>query len=138
LKTYFEIECENPQSMQRRLDEIFSMLKIFSSENWSSPSYCASHLPVWLLQRFTQPLSNAEAEALMALPFEERMLAFAKAGWSLENWLYWMQPSMRLWNEIESTVVKLGLLRVSVDIDSHPSPTEALEWLFECSAIEQS
>jgi hypothetical protein len=133
LNNYLEIACADANATQLRINEVLSMVMSYTTEDWPPVAYWAQQLPEWFTKHFSQPLTMAEADTFVSLPFEERMLAFAKAGWSLDDWLYWMHPSMRSWHGVKTRVLSTNRVAISIDIESDPSPTAALELLFKHS-----
>jgi len=75
-----------------------------------------------------------------SLPPEEQRKAEIEKDWSLENWLYWMQPSNRQWFWWDAKVLEdYDHIALAIEVEAWPFPWGALRWLFRAagaSAVE--
>jgi hypothetical protein len=75
-----------------------------------------------------------------SLPPAEQAKAEIEKDWSLENWLYWMEPSNRQWFWWDAKVLQEhDHIALAIQVEAWPFPWGALRWLFRAagaSAVE--
>lgn len=101
---------------------------------WPSEGDWRNKLPEWFTNSFTTPLTQDQAEQWLAqwsmLSPEEQQRAEIEKDWSLDNWLYWMEPENRQW-----FISDLKLLRdrssilINASVECRPFPWGALRCL---------
>jgi hypothetical protein len=94
-------------------------------------------LPQWFLESCTQERTPAEVEDWLrwwrSLSSEEQSRVEAEATWSLEDWLYWLEPNRRKWFWWDGIVKNPNMLRVLVEVEEWPFAWESLAWLLRAS-----
>ena len=75
-----------------------------------------------------------------SLPLEEQIRVEIEKDWSLDNWLYWMEPNKRQWFWWDAKVLEeYDHIALAVEVRDWPFPWGALRWLFRAagaSAVE--
>lgn len=98
-------------------------------------------LPSWFVLRCAPEQTKEEAERWLALawwrklPAEEMARATDESGWSLANWLYWLEPEQREWYWWDGRVVDHDTARIVVDAQDVPATLGALEWLLKAAGL---
>jgi len=100
-------------------------------------------LPSWFVSQCEPELSSVEAERRLAewksLSRVEQVAHERTVNWSLENWLYWMDPVRRQWYWWDAKSAERGdLLFVTVEIEALPFPWGALDWLLRASGASST
>jgi len=111
---------------------------------WPSNEKAAPQLPQWFIDRCAPPITQEEAERQLAwrksLPLEEQNRLRNETDWSLDNWLYWMEPSNRQWFWWDAKVLEdYDHIALAIEVEAWPFPWGALRWLFRAagaSAVE--
>lgn len=58
-------------------------------------------------------------------------------GWSLADWLHWLEPSQREWFWWDAFLQSRNTLLERVQVNGWPTPLGALEWLLRvCGATD--
>ena len=93
---------------------------------WPSISEWKKLLPAEFVSTFRLPLSKEQAEEWLTwwrrLNPEEQMDAENKRVWSLEDWLYWMQPDNRCWFWQASKLIDECQIRFYLNAFEWPFP----------------
>jgi hypothetical protein len=127
-------------SLLRTVDETALLTSWPTDEQW------VLKLPEWFSSACTVPMTQQQAEQWLAwwknLPIDEQAKAESEKGWSLDNWLYWMQPENRQWFWWDAKILDdCDQAIVIVQVKSWPFPWGSLQWLFKAagaSALELS
>ena len=95
-------------------------------------------LPDWFIEACSPSPNPEEAERWLrwwqSLSPEDQAEEELNKEWSLDNWLYWMEPNNRQWTWWDAQVVPdCDHLIVAVEVDCWPFPWGALRWLFKAS-----
>lgn len=95
-------------------------------------------LPPWFVDACPPPLTCEEAERQLQkwrdLSPQEQAETENEKEWSLEDWLYWMEPENRQWTWWDAQIVPgCDHILVAVEVDCWPFPWGALRWLFKAS-----
>lgn len=74
------------------------------------------------------------------LPPTEQTRAEIEKDWSLDNWLYWMEPGNRQWFWWDAKMLEdYDHIALAIEVEAWPFPWGALRWLFRAagaSAVE--
>jgi hypothetical protein len=130
----FSIQCQNnPEQVLLHAREILqTLLNHQPNEIGSQLS-----LPNWFTSAFAPEKSMEEAEQWLkwwkSLPKKEQEIALKEAVWSLEDWLYWMQPDIRQWFWWDVIIDDSNCIKVAVEVEEWPFAWGSLEWLFKAS-----
>lgn len=92
-------------------------------------------LPDWFVARCAPPNSQEESGRNIAwrknLPPDEEIRIAREMDWTLDAWLYWLEPDRREWFWWDAkALVDLDHIIIAVEVDSWPFPWGALRWLF--------
>ncbi len=96
-------------------------------------------LPAWFVRFFRKELTIAESDAWhkkwRGFPPGGKENAEAEIGWSLEGWLYWLEPENRQWYLWSSGLPLENDSKIEVFIQTIDTPfaSKSLVWLFKCS-----
>ena len=112
--------------------------------DWPADEQWASKLPEWFTSACASPITQEQAERWLAwwkgLRANEQARAEIEKDWSLESWLYWMQPGNRQWFWWDAKALDdCDHILVAVEVEAWPFPWGSLRWLFKAagaSALE--
>ncbi len=95
-------------------------------------------LPGWFVAACTPQMNPDEAsewlDSWKKLSLDEQIIAEEEKGWSLEEWLYWMEPVNRQWFFWDAEVSgACDHIILAVQVDSWPFPWGSLKWLFKAA-----
>lgn len=127
------------------LERVVSVLRVIVEQSilgWSEDASWSSLLPGPFVDSCAPKMSQDESSKWLvswsSLPLEERVKVEAERKWSLDDWLYWMSPSIRHWSwngcEVDAAQHKITVV---VAVDSWPFPTGALKWLLRASGASR-
>lgn len=123
------------------LDRVKSVLQTVDEVALSgglSDAQWEARLPGWFTARCAPPVSREEAERRLAweksLPPDEQARLNRETEWSLDAWLYWLEPSRREWFWWDAKALDdIDHIMVAVEVDGWPFPWDALRWLFKAA-----
>ena len=97
-------------------------------------------LPNWFVEKCAKELSDEEKRAYLerkrSLPLEEQIALANSRGWSVENWIHWFEPENRAWFWWSCKLEGDSKIVLSIAVDSWPTATGSLEWLFTACGCE--
>lgn len=97
----------------------------------------AAHLPDWFVNACAPEPSPEERRRWLewwrSLDHPAKVAAERDRGWTLAEWLSWMEPSERTWWWWDAVIMGPSEARVSVEVDGWPTALGALEWLLRAS-----
>lgn len=105
---------------------------------WPSDKEWPAKLPEWFTSACAPPMTQEEADRWLrwwkALPQSEQTRAEIEKDWSLDNWLYWMQPDNRQWFWWDAKALDdCDHILVAVTVEAWPFPWGSLRWLFKAA-----
>ena len=122
------------------LENAKAVMKVICSQcaqGWSDDVDWNSLLPARFVSACAPEMTRERAEKLMkhlqTLSDEEQEAEYKKRPWSLDNWLYWLQPSERAWHWWDAQLEGSDRIIVSIAVESWPFGWGALTWLFRGS-----
>jgi len=94
-----------------------------------------ANLPDWFTSGCAPLISPEESAHNLAwrksLPLEEELRVARETDWSLDAWLYWLEPERREWLWWDAkALIDVDHVVVAVEVDSWPFAWGALRWLF--------
>ena len=89
------------------------------------------------MKGFRNEFSAEELERVLRANFDERAKVAEELGWTLENWLYWMDQETRPWRWCGHSMKGANILVVWLEIDGWPAPLSAIEYLFRLSGASR-
>lgn len=98
-------------------------------------------LPGWFVAACAPEWTREEAERWLAwwrtlLP-AERIAAEDELGWSLSNWLHWLEPEQRDWFWWQGRAVSDGTAMIEVEVTDFNAPLGSLKWLLRAAGAQQ-
>lgn len=138
----FAVKCKG--DAYAVLSTAASVMRVICSEcekGWTEQANWRSLLPSHFVTACAEEMTKQEAELWLqrwqTLRQDERDAEERTRKWSLANWLYWLQPTERVWQWWDAKVVDGENAVVSVAVESWPFGWGALTWLFRGSgAVE--
>lgn len=129
------------------LTKVTSVLKTIDEvalTGWPTDEQWAVKLPEWFTSACASPMPQEQAEHWLVwwkgLPPDEQARAELETDWSLDSWLYWMEPNHRQWFWWDARALDDGgHILVAVEVEGWPFPWGSLRWLFKAagaSALE--
>lgn len=111
---------------------------------WPTNTKVLPSLPEWFTSACSPSMSPEQANQWLVwwkgLSPTEQTRAEIEKDWSLDNWLYWMEPSNRQWFWWDANVLHdYDHIVVAIEVEAWPFPWGALRWLFRvagASAVE--
>jgi hypothetical protein len=127
-----------PSGASALLDRVVSLLRLVdkailtslpTEEEWRKL------LPDWFVTACAPALTEEQAERWLvwwkSLPEPHRHIVEQEQRWSLNNWLYWMEPANRQWYWWDARVAIADTeIVVEIQVESWPFPYGSLRWLF--------
>lgn len=128
--------CPNPASAV--IEKVKSVLNIVDRESllgWPTDEQWVAILPEWFQSKCAPPMTQEQSEKWLSwwrkLSHEDKIKAENEKKWSLENWLYWMEPDNRNWFWWDANILDGGnRIILEVAVDGWPFPWGDLRWLF--------
>jgi hypothetical protein len=135
----FIIRC--PLGADLVLENAKCVLELVASNSfgsWPDEAEWRQILPDWFVAACAPSPSQEESDRWLkwwqGLSPQEQSEAEINKDWSLDSWLYWMEPENRQWTWWDGQVVPgCDHVLVAVEVDSWPFPWGALRWLFKAS-----
>jgi hypothetical protein len=128
----------NASDVLHRSKEILQLILEQSiEEEWKTTSEWKAILPSWFVEECNPEMTQEEQQQWLEgwrklTPDEQRRVEL-EAKWSLEDWLYWMQPDHRKWFWWDGVVINDNLLYIAVEVEDYPFAWDALAWLLRAS-----
>jgi len=139
----FAISC--PFGADEVLTKAKDILKIVGDAaiaGWPFNKNIIVKLPDWFTAACSPEMSPEDAQRWLtwwrSLSPREQRKAELEKGWSLENWLYWMEPDNRQWFWWDAKIIDNDIA-LAIEVEGWPFPWGSLRWLFlasGASAIE--
>jgi hypothetical protein len=134
-----------PLGASEVLEKVKSVLRIVDEvtlTGWLSDEQWEARLPDWFTARCAPPVSQEEAERRLAwrksLPPDEQARVARETEWSLDAWLYWLEPDRREWFWWDAKALDdVDHIMVAVEVDGCPFPWDALRWLFRAAGASE-
>lgn len=129
-----------PMGAHDVLERVRSVLKIVNDaggDDWPNIDEWTERLPTWFVAACSAAMTPEQAQQwidrMRTLPHSEQLKMQNEAIWSLDNWLYWMEPSNRYWWWWNAHLLERDRMTVDVEADETPFPWGSLRWLFRAS-----
>lgn len=132
----FNIWCQgNSETVLQRSKEVLEVILRSSTQYWLSDSEWQAILPDWFVAGCAPEKTDEEVEQWLkwwrSLSLKERSRANEEQRWSLQDWLYWVNPARRQWFWWDVICVNTDLLQVAVEVTEYPFSWQAIAWLFK-------
>lgn len=135
----FTISCANgAKDVLTRAKIVLSRVDDAVFAGWPANGRSKPAMPDWFVSACAQPMSSEQATQWLSwwkrLPSDEQARAEREKNWSLDDWLYWMEPDNRQWFWWDAkTSQERSLIALAVEVDAWPFPWGALRWLFRAA-----
>jgi hypothetical protein len=138
----FVIRCSgNAEDVIGRARSLLTTVVQASLRNWPTSDQWREILPSWFIDSCATEPSIEEAQAQLdwwrSLSREEQISADREVRWTLNSWLYWLQPTNRHWYWWGDQVLDEDSASVSVIVDGWPFPWGSLSWLLRGSGATE-
>lgn len=134
------ISSRRSREVLARAREVMTAV-LSNSDPWPDLDAWRHVLPHWFVERSAPEQTKEQAEDWPAwwrkLSPEEQAQATKDGGWSLADWLYWLEPEQRQWYWWDSRVVDQDTARIIIDAPDSPTALGALEWLLNAAGAER-
>jgi hypothetical protein len=122
----------DPAGVIDRATEVLRVVLQQSGQPWPSLEAWCHALPGWFVAGCTPEPTGSERDAWLArwrtLDATARARAEADRGWTLDEWLFWLEPDQRAWFWWGAER-RADRVEVLVEVDAWPYPDGALRWL---------
>lgn len=119
-----------------RAREVLRGVVASSAEGWD-PDEVRLRLPAWFVAGCAPEKSAEEAQEWLdwwrGLDGDGQAKASRETPWSVEDWLFWLEPDERQWYWWDAVVDDDHSARVFVEIAGWPAALGALEWLLRAA-----
>ena len=116
-----------------RCQQVLAQVIGADANTWPTLEQWRTALPPWFLGSFATEQSIEEASAWVAwwrgLDREEQIRAESARGWTLSDWLYWLEPVNRTWHWWNGRVLDANTAVIELMITDWPTPVGSLKWL---------
>ncbi len=120
-----------------RCQEVLGVILENTGDPWPSVAHWLSILPRWFVEACAAEESEEESELWWTqwqkLSGVARETASAERGWTVSEWLHWMQPDEREWFWWDHFFDGPTRILVSLQTLGWPVPLGALHWLMTVS-----
>jgi hypothetical protein len=136
-----QLRCSNTSAKcLSRLEQVLAIVDAHR-DAWPPVEKWRVLLPQWFVESCVKPMSERDAAAWLVewrkMTNEERMHSETTRAWSLENWLYLLEPHQRSWEWGCGIAVDLHTLEVKLCVDGWPAPLGAFAWLARASGATE-
>ena len=140
----FEIEAVCEQDANLVLGRVREVLKILVSQDpnkWPTNDQWRSLLPEWFVQACAEEPTKEETEAWLAewrkLGPIQQAEAIENVRWSMEQFVYWFQPSERQWWWWAAEIQDIHRLRIILLGEERNPAHEVLNWLLKAAGASR-
>lgn len=131
----FLIDSENSaRSILEKAKTVLSIVDQKSLVAWPSIEEWRRLLPKEFVLPFRLPLSQEQAKEWLkwwrGLSPDDQMRVENERVWSLEDWLYWMEPNNRHWFWEDVEIIDNSRLRATILAAEWPFPWGSFRWFF--------
>ncbi len=128
-------------SVLSRAQEVMRIIVDCAGTPWPKPDEWRALLPEWFLAASGPERTTEEIEQWLrwwrSLPPDISGRVEREQKWSLDDWLFWVDPKERQWFWWDGVIVDSNTARVEVDVPGWPTSLGAVEWLLRAAgAIE--
>lgn len=118
-----------------RVRGVLAVINAESLAGWPPENRWRQVLPGWMLDRFSNEMSQSEAEAWLSewrgLSPKEKQRLEREKGWALSEWLEWFDPEERVWYWWDANILSSDRVLVAIEVECWPFPWKAFAWLLE-------
>ena len=114
---------------------------IDNGDPWPNLDEWKKKLPDWFASACAPEQTREEAERWLvwwrSLPPAEKAAAEDERGWSLSDWLYWLEPEQRDWFWWEGRAVSNDRAIIAVEVMDFNAPLGSLKWLLRTAGARE-
>ncbi len=121
------------------LNRVRSVLSVIDEtamvNKWPDDAAWTARLPKWFVAGCAPTMTEREANSWLIkwnkMSAVEKAKAEEEKAWSIDNWLYWMQPENRQWYWWDAEAVEEVAALVAIEVEAWPFPWGSLKWLLK-------
>ncbi|ADO50548.1 hypothetical protein [[Enterobacter] lignolyticus] len=142
----FVVSCEsNAENILSLAKNVLKTVDDAYDSDWPDLASWKKILPKIFVDNCEPEISKRDMDHRIAyrksLPWEEQQRLMINERWSLDNWLYWLEPENRTWFWWDAVLLEEPIrdthFIVAVVVLEWPFPWGALKWLFKaCGALD--
>jgi len=142
----FVVACEsNAETILSLAKEVLKIVGNAYDSDWPDLVSWKKILPKIFVDNCEPEIAKRDMDHRIAyrksLPWEEQQRLMINEKWSLDNWLYWLEPENRTWFWWDAILLEKPIrdthFIVAVVVLEWPFPWGALKWLFKaCGALD--
>jgi len=136
-----EIEYQSDEAVLTKVKSLLRTLHAFGTEDWALVNDETTAIPSWFKDCCSPQMTKNEMSIWLTkwrkLEGAEQLTFEKKKGWSLMDWLYWMQPKNRTWYVFDAVSCSHHKSKLVLLVDSWPVPLGAAEWMLQAAGAEK-
>jgi hypothetical protein len=135
----FSVRCPiGPADVLARAKDVLKIIDEATFKGWPGGNASSPNLPKWFVLACVEEMTTEQAKQWLdwwrSLPAKDQAKVELEKDWSLDNWLYWMEPSNRQWFWWDAKILEDSeLIEVAIEVEAWPFPWGALRWLFRAA-----
>ena len=138
----FSVICDgNAEEVLNTSKSVMRAICSQSESKWPNDTTWRTLLPQRFVSACADEMTPEEVEQWLKnwqrLNQEQREAEERNRNWSLANWLYWLQPSERLWQWWDAEAIDPSCIIVCFAVKSWPFGSGAISWLFRGSGAKE-
>jgi hypothetical protein len=142
MKINVQVLCRDPADhVLRRLLDVLTLVEGWGTP-WPSSPELRERLPQWFVRACPASQTKDESRRFIAgsrqLSARERVAAAAQRPWSLDHWLYWMEPSKRQWYLVGTRIEAPDRLLAQLQVQGSSVGVGAFEWLAKAAGANDT
>jgi hypothetical protein len=107
---------------------------------WPPLQQWTERLPAWFVQACAPERTQDEKQQWLTwwrgLDLEGRAVAERDRRWSLDDWLYYLEPDERQWYWWDAAALSSSEGTVELEVPGWPTPLGALKWLLHAAGAD--
>lgn len=130
----------DPAATLDRTKEVLRTVLTPGEHGWRTAEEWADELPCWFVDRCAPESPAGQRSEWLTwwrnLDPSGRSEAAERQAWSLDDWLFWLQPEERTWYWWDSRIAGPRAVEIILDVPGWPAPTGALSWLLKTAGAD--
>lgn len=132
---------DDPSALIRKAKSVLAIIdETALLGDWPEIDNWRSRLPQWFVDACAPAMSELEANTWLIrwkkMSLKERAADEASRLWSLDNWLYWMEPERRTWFWIRAEPISSEDVMFAIDVEEWPFPWDNMKWLWKAAGAK--
>lgn len=133
------LQAHDPEGVLERVRDVLD--SVITLDRATFDEDAPGSVPHWFVEACTPEPTPEEQQAWLAwwrtLDHPAKAAAERERGWTLQNWLSWMEPGERTWWWWDGHVTGPSTAAVSVVVEGWPTALGALHWLLTASGARE-